>query len=349
MSEYQLKEKPKDIYLEVLRGIAVIFVIFNHTDAFFLYYSSTDNPMTWLFSFVGSVLCRVNVPLFVMISGALLLEKEETIRDLFRNRIRRIGIVLVVFSLLYYVLNVVRSMGSFSPGGFLRGLLSGSIQESFWYLYLYLGILFFMPIFRAVAASCTNRELKYLMGLQIVLGIGGRIFSHLLGIEINSNIYFLNIYVFYLLSGYYWGKRIDTKQISIERMHGICLINIFCLLGVYILVRVDYFHKGVYDQGILDILTPILAPGIFLNIRWICQRCVIPEKIRKIIYEVGDCTFGIYLMEQLARILLLPMYLYLSGNTFGILACSCYVAGSFGVAWLFTELLKRIPGVKGLL
>ena len=70
------KEKNKEVYIEVLRIVAVFLVIFNHTDGYFLYYSNTENPLTWWFSFLGSVLCRINVPLFVIISGALLLGKE---------------------------------------------------------------------------------------------------------------------------------------------------------------------------------------------------------------------------------------------------------------------------------
>lgn len=43
------ERKKKEVYIEFLRIIAIILVIFNHTDGFFLYYSNTDNPLTWWF------------------------------------------------------------------------------------------------------------------------------------------------------------------------------------------------------------------------------------------------------------------------------------------------------------
>ena len=56
---------------------------------------------------------------FIMITGELLLEKEESISTLFRKRIRRIGIILVLFSFFYYIVNICRNPEvNFSPGGF---------------------------------------------------------------------------------------------------------------------------------------------------------------------------------------------------------------------------------------
>lgn len=351
MAEEQMeKEKHKDVYIEVLRIVAVFLVIFNHTDGYFLYYSNTENPLTWWFSFLGSVLCRINVPLFIMITGALLLEKEESISTLFRKRIRRIGIILVLFSFFYYIVDICRNPGvNFSPGEFLRGLLGGTIQESFWYLYLYIGILLLMPLLRKLAISCADSELKYLLFLQFALGTGAGIFSHLTGIAISSNLYFFNIYIFYLLAGYYLGKRVDLDQIP-KRWISISVVLItLCLLGNWIMVRLDYIEQGSYDQGLLELFTPVLATGIFLDVRWICRKYKMPSKIEKLICQAGSCVFGIYLLEQLARIQLLPLYLYLTEISFGVLACSCYVAGSFLLAWLYTALLKKLPGLGRLL
>lgn len=67
------------------------------------------------------------------------------------------------------------------------------------------------------------------------------------------------------------------------------------------------------------------------------------------IFEAGSCVFGIYLLEQLARIQMLPLYVYLSEYTVGVLACVCYVIAAFLLSWFYTELLKRIPGMKRLL
>ena len=61
-------EKSKMVHLEVIRILAVCLVVFNHTDGYFLYFTTTDHPITYLVSLFFSVLCRINVPLFFMVS-----------------------------------------------------------------------------------------------------------------------------------------------------------------------------------------------------------------------------------------------------------------------------------------
>ena len=55
------------------------------------------------------------VPLFYMVSGALLLGKNESFGELARKRILRIVAVIVIFSLLYYLKFAVRGQASVSP------------------------------------------------------------------------------------------------------------------------------------------------------------------------------------------------------------------------------------------
>lgn len=66
------------IHIECIRILAAYFVIFNHTgnDGFFLFagYDRGSLPY-WLYMFI-SVFCKISVPLFFMIAGALLLKKD---------------------------------------------------------------------------------------------------------------------------------------------------------------------------------------------------------------------------------------------------------------------------------
>ena len=87
----------KKIYIEVLRIIAALFVIFNHTGSmgFELYSSYTIcSPKYWIMLFL-SILCKVAVPLFLMISGALLLNKDLNVKEIWKYRISRIFIALL--------------------------------------------------------------------------------------------------------------------------------------------------------------------------------------------------------------------------------------------------------------
>lgn len=258
----------KSIYLEILRILAIILVVFNHTDGFFLYYSTTENPLTWWFSFLGSVICKINVPLFLMISGAVLLEREETVGELFGKRIRRIAVLLILFSLPYYIIDTLRDGGRLSLTGFLRGLVEGSIQESFWYLYLYLGLLLLLPLLRRAAMGLRDSELRYLLCLQMILCVAFPVFSGLTGISVSGGPGQLNYYVAFLLSGYYLGRRLDMETISDRQAGGILLLAVLSVAATWGIVRLDYAKLGEYRRECLDFFVPVLASCVFLLVRW---------------------------------------------------------------------------------
>ena len=77
----------KRLYLEIMRIIATFFVIFNHTEnkGYFLFASYDPQSVRfWLYMFL-SIFCKYSVFLFFMISGCLLLNKDESIRYLWKK------------------------------------------------------------------------------------------------------------------------------------------------------------------------------------------------------------------------------------------------------------------------
>ena len=72
-----VEKKQKKIYFEWMRILACGLVIFNHLEGYTLYKSSIG--MKQGLYMLLTMITRINVPLFLMISGALLLKKEEDI------------------------------------------------------------------------------------------------------------------------------------------------------------------------------------------------------------------------------------------------------------------------------
>ena len=100
-------------YLDVLRGIATILVIFIHVSSsnWYGYIGSTN---WYFFSFYESI-SRFAVPIFFMISGAMLLspEKEITFPYIFKKIFRMI-IFLIFWELMYALFNQRTSGFDFS-------------------------------------------------------------------------------------------------------------------------------------------------------------------------------------------------------------------------------------------
>ncbi|MGN1235339.1 MAG: acyltransferase family protein, partial [Christensenellaceae bacterium] len=97
--EQTLKPKPeKHLYLEILRVFAIFGVIFNHTydKGYFLFATRPIGSFPFWVEMALSIGCKCSVPIFFAISGALLLGKDEPLSVIWRRRILRMAILLLV-------------------------------------------------------------------------------------------------------------------------------------------------------------------------------------------------------------------------------------------------------------
>ena len=82
------------VYIDFLKVIAIYLVLFNHTgvSGFVLFTVRQGTKMYFPLMF-NAILIKIAVPLFFMASGALLLGKEESYRDLLCRRFLRFLVV----------------------------------------------------------------------------------------------------------------------------------------------------------------------------------------------------------------------------------------------------------------
>ena len=84
--------------------ISCIFVIVIHVTNYFCRAYGEITQSEYLFALLLDTLARVSVPCFFMISGALLLGREEPLKK-HGERLLRFLIALVVWSVVYYIWN----------------------------------------------------------------------------------------------------------------------------------------------------------------------------------------------------------------------------------------------------
>ena len=148
------------VYLDFIRFIAIILVIFNHTNDWgFTRFAIAEGGLNYTLWLFASVACKVNVPLFFMVSGAVLLGKDEPYRRVLTKRVLRFAFVLAAFTFLQFYIQSLR-MGRpmnlrFTLLQFLEG--RGTVTQlkwvtTFWFLYAYLAMLLFLPFLRILSA-----------------------------------------------------------------------------------------------------------------------------------------------------------------------------------------------------
>lgn len=91
------------VYLDSIRGVAIILVIIHHLCARFIQQENIDSAW-WAANFLITLSIPA-VPLFVIISGALLLtsQKDVPVSKFLINRFKKVGIPFIAWMIIYYI------------------------------------------------------------------------------------------------------------------------------------------------------------------------------------------------------------------------------------------------------
>lgn len=353
MSELTIINSKKTTYIEILRIIAILLVIFNHTLNYgymhFTTYEVGSAPYWFFMPF--SVMTGINTPIFLMISGMLLLGKqEETFSYVLKKRIPKYLVALFLYSLFYYLCDIEFRLNDFSCKDFLTGLYSGTISVPAWFLYLYLAFLLILPVLRKVARNMNGKEFLYIAVIYLVFQALLPILQFLIGGEqltVNTDIRPLPIlYMAFIcpVTGYYLGvvlKEIKSKQLFIFFFLFVLSVLLTCFMTHYMIsttnrtdpVSIEYFYETT---------RVFRAAFIFLLIRKVFEGKEIPNSINNLILLAGSSVFGIYLLEQFFRVILFSIYIKLSSVIPCFLAVLVYVLSVF-IFCLITVLLFKLP------
>lgn len=286
------------------------------------------------------------VPCFIMVTGALLLNKARkiTYRKLFGQYILRVFGALVFFGMVFRIFDMVMDKEPISLLGFLKGfyeIFTGTGWSHLWYLYLLIGLYLLLPFYKKIAAHSGTNEMKYLLAVYLI-------FLSLLPLLQMGNVYtgfyihVSTIYPFYLFCGYavYSGIIKPGKALSAA----MAVIGTVCI-AVLTAVRWigDY---AVMEQlwGYSSIFVILQAVGIFSLFLDMKEEGF--TFFKKILSRLDQCSFGVYLIHMLFVRLIIRYMQFNPYTNGGILAFIGLVLGVLLISWLVTWVLRKIPALK---
>ncbi len=137
----QDKVNKRNLAYDVLRILAIMLVLYNHRESYLYFKYFESIGVKYVLTVLASVICKCGPAIFFMISGALLLEKQETFRKVFTRRILRMLIVMAAMAVL------LKAQGNGSPS---ITLFSAGLC---WYLYAYVAFLVMLPFLRILVQN----------------------------------------------------------------------------------------------------------------------------------------------------------------------------------------------------
>lgn len=349
------------LHIELIRIIAAYFVIFNHTGkrGFFLFSVYERGSLQYWVYMILSIFCKISVPLFFMIAGALLLKKDIELKEIWSKKIMRMLAALVIFTAVAYVgLGILNGEETLSVADYIEKLYTNQISVIFWYLYAYIAFLIALTFLRAIVKIIRDVDYKYLIIIFVLFTavipcIEYRFWQGSISLYsgLSPSWLFTNI-VFWPLVGYYLENVFDIKRCSAKMLGFWALLS---MVGIGLSCYMTYYMHGV--TGICDedssqrfhstfIVLPCIA--IYIAVKFFVEHRVLSNVARKIITSIGSCTFGIYLLHVVVKKYLSDLWRVfrhdwqMNKMLAALLFCVIVFVICYGMTWV----LKKVPGIK---
>lgn len=350
-------------YYEWLRCIACFLVIFNHVKGYTLFMNASG--IKQMFYMVISVLTKINVPLFFMVSGALLLGREEDFLTVLKKRISRIGLVILLFEMGIYVECMLYAFWQgrdyeFTIKRFIYGVFARKLDETgaYWYLYAYLGFLFMLPFLQKIAKQMKRQDFYALLAMRFVLLSLLPMFNLFLQMTGNDAIAIAEEFsiplaslaaFFYPLTGYFIDHCVDVQLLQKKHWIGL-MATVFA--GIAISCLCIYCEETV-GETYLTLFDYLFAIAVFLFIKYAVTvkfPILSAGKIAKAVCFVGTLTFGIYLLDHYFKLVLYQGYEAFMENWLPSLFTSlgwCVISMLSG--GMVTCILRKLPLFRKIL
>lgn len=286
------------VWLDNSRIIAIFAVVLLHTGCEITSHNGIETTR-WLFGAIYDALSRWCVPVFLMISGALLLDagKKEDLATFYRKRMSRILIPVLFWSAFFVMWAYVQSVrrGEPLPWDYLMGnWLNGEPYYHMWFMYMIVFLYLFTPVFRTIVANTNDKELLFFTCAAFVLaGINVAYSSmHDGRSKIFANWFLL--YIPYYFAGYLI-RKYSVKASGITLSVSALFFTVLTFAGYYFVGHEYGINRGEYFYDYLSItVVPTSICLMFLFKKW--NRPLFGGDGTK---KVSSLILGVYLVHPL--------------------------------------------------
>ena len=298
-------------YFDVLRTISMFGVLFMHLSAARL---AMVESRGFIAVCTADSLAFIAVPIFFLISGALLLGSPKTDDPdiLLKTRLPRIAVPLFFWSVITLAIPLAADLvHGRAPdfGAFFSAVPHIFAHEAaipYWFLYFLLPLYLLSPVLRAAAKGLTEKGWRYLACLTLIVTVYKTMETILpypadMRLEILDRLFLLSGCMAYFFFGY----RLHTKKLYISN----AALLVFLLADTAIITIgtvVRSRASGALDSSFQTynlLYTASLALAVFQLARQNADR--LPVRAKRVFTWLSARSFGVYL-AHVPVILLLP-------------------------------------------
>lgn len=283
--------------LDIYSGIAIIFVVILHSNAYYLANVRKLSSYIQAGFLLNSIdkIVHAAVPMFIFIAGYkyMMNNQNESYREYYRKKLLNVFkpfFLVSFFYLSYHWIDIffkrlantgvhdVQYVVEGFTSGFFRMFVGYNYAYQFWYIPMYLLVCLTYPLFRRYLKS-TSLRLLFFIGLAIVWEV-----IVLLGIPFLANnpypVAFIYYFFIYELGCIFYSVKPSAK-----------LSNIIILLYLAMLAVVCIYTRPIYNRLLYDMVyVPTAVAAYYYIALWL--------KENRTLLILGKYSFYIYLFHE---------------------------------------------------
>lgn len=323
-----IENNKRIIFLDVIRTIAIISIVLDHAaligyrlfyDSYYLHFEESTNLSKviqiaiWEFS-------RWGVPLFLLLTGYLILNKEfeneDKVKRFYKNNLFPLFVINEIWVILHWIIAFVLEKGNI-PFVYTQSMneinidieqivysllmIRRSCYPNMWYLPMIIGMYIFLPYITRIVKDYWEIVFKVLLFSICVLFITSDIAYILKLMDLNyttkpiiSLSFGGGIYGIYIIVGYYLSKKdtflktINTKVLFMMFM-GIEFVDIVLTLINFNSGRIVSFFE--YNDSFFQLMIVVVLFELISRIRFK------DNIISKLFVKISKLSFPVYLIH----------------------------------------------------
>lgn len=343
--------------IDVIRTLAIFGVVAIHTVNSVFERPDFFGGKSWWITIVIDSISRISIPLFIMISGYLLLVKNEKFDLTLKRILNRLAIPLVFWTLVTYISAHLNDFSAiFKPVFYLR-FITGDVYL-YYFLTILIGLYFISPLLSSFLSKSKVKEQIIFSFSFLVVGMMSMGGQYLIKSCASENLFTKGLpYIGLFMIGYLVG----TNKLIVKNKF---VTMILYMLGVVATVCLNYYY---YSQGSISVLRSnypgcithyadtylsvnvvlmsITAFLLLFNAKFQSLKNTVLEKV---VYSIARASFGIYLVHLFVvnfwdNYLLwnvdnttLPLWIY------ALLKWICV----FVISYLISVIIRKIPRLR---
>jgi surface polysaccharide O-acyltransferase-like enzyme len=332
---------------DLIRAVATALVVAVHAS---MPLTGSFN-LSWWAATTFQVLARIGVPLFVMLSGWLLLSpsRAEPIAFFLKKRVLRIGLIYVAWSFFWLAwrLCILHEPISASAAG--SAMLNGKAYYHLWFFPLIIKLYLFAPLLGVLRNNASRDVLGYLAALWLASLLYPLATQLLRGETLSFNHYDIMGYVGYFVIGSLLPELAQSRR---RKRLAATILCVSCLLVVGA-TRIVTEAGGKQDERFLGYLGPpvVLMSLAAFYLMIPCKAGAATNRRDELVGWLSRNSLGIYVLHLVVLELCWRGYAGAFATDASLpmaLAIPLHTAAALFITGLLVSTIRTVPGLNRL-